>query len=186
MKVISVNVGLPREVTWRGKTVKTGIFKEPVNGHVILRRLNLEGDAQADLSVHGGPKKAVYVYPAEHYEFWRGELADVDLTWGIFGENLTTEGLLEGDVRTGDRLRIGSTEVEVTQPRLPCFKLGIRFGRRDMPKLFLAGGRPGFYCAVLKEGEVAPGDEVELLARDENQPTVLELFRAELKGEESS
>lgn len=186
MKVISVNVGLPRQVTWRGKTVTTGIFKEPVPGRVAVRRLNLEGDGQADLSVHGGEAKAVYVYPSEHYEFWRGELAEEELAWGIFGENLTTEGLVEGDVRLGDRFRTGSSELEVTQPRLPCYKLGIRFGRPDMPKKFLAGGRPGFYCAVLKEGEVGPGDEMELLARDESRPTVLELFRAGLKGEEGS
>ncbi len=137
MKLISVNLGLPREITWNGGQVETGIFKKPVQGHVPVKRLNLTGDKQADLSVHGGPDKAVYAYPAEHYAYWRRELPDRDLTWGTFGENLTTEGLHESSVHIGDRFRIGTVELLVTQPRLPCYKLGIRFERPDMVKRFL-------------------------------------------------
>src|ERR1700722_2885415 len=121
MKVISVNVGLPREITWNGDQVETGIFKEPVQGQVPVKRSNLTGDKQADLSVHGGPDKAVYAYPVEHYAYWRRELPDRDLTWGIFGENLTTDGLQESLVHIGDRFRIGTVELVVTQPRLPCY-----------------------------------------------------------------
>ena len=124
MKIVSVNVGLPREVTWQGKVVTTGIFKEPVDGAVMMRTLNLDGDAQADLTVHGGPSKAVYAYPSEHYGYWRRDLPGVDLPWGMFGENLTSEGLLEEAVYIGDRFRIGGTEVMVTEPRMPCYKLG--------------------------------------------------------------
>ncbi|HSC71578.1 MAG TPA: MOSC domain-containing protein, partial [Candidatus Methylomirabilis sp.] len=129
MRLVSVNVGLPREVAAKGKRVRTGIFKEPVDGRVLLRTLNLEGDRQADLTVHGGPSKAVYAYPSEHYQYWRKELPDMHLPWGMFGENFTTEGLLEGQVHVGDRFRIGSAELMVTEPRLPCYKLGVRFGR---------------------------------------------------------
>src|SRR6266568_969087 len=152
MKILSVNVGMPKEVSWQGKLVTTGIFKEPVNAPVMLRTLNLDGDRQADLTVHGGVTKAVYAYPSEHYDYWRAELPDVDLPWAAFGENLTTEGLFEKDLRIGDRFRIGSAELVVTQPRLPCYKLGIRFGRMDMLKRFLKSGRTGFYFAVTVEG----------------------------------
>jgi MOSC domain-containing protein YiiM len=158
MKLISVNVGLPREVTWKGKTVTTGTFKEPISDRVMLRSLNLDGDGQADLTVHGGLDKAVYVYPFEHYEYWRGELPDTDLPLGIFGENFTTTGLKEEDVNIGDRFGIGTVNLMVTQPRLPCYKLGIRFGRTDMVKRFLASRRTGFYFRVLQEGEVGAGD----------------------------
>ena len=144
MKLISINVGQPREVHWQGKTITTGIFKEPVSGPIILRPLNLEGDRQADLTVHGGADKAVYVYPAEHYDYWRGELPDMQLPWGMFGENFTTEGLLEDQVNIGDRFRIGAAELIVTQPRLPCYKLGLKFGRVDMVKRFLASRRTGW------------------------------------------
>jgi MOSC domain-containing protein YiiM len=177
MKLISINVGLPRTVTWQGKPVTTGIFKEPVSGPVMLRRLNLEGDRQADLSVHGGADKAVYVYLAEHYDYWRVELPDTPLPWGAFGENFTVAGLLEDEVNIGDRFRIGGAEVIVTQPRLPCYKLAVKFGRADMVKRFLASRRTGFYVAVLQEGEVAAGEAIELISRDENKVTVADITR---------
>jgi MOSC domain-containing protein YiiM len=177
MKLISINVGLPREVVWKGKTVTTGIFKEPVQSRVMMRRLNLDGDQQADLSVHGGPSKAVYVYPAEHYDYWRKELPEMTLPWGMFGENFTTEGLIEDYINIGDRFRIGSAEVMVTEPRIPCYKLGIKFGRDDIIKRFLASRRTGFYFAVLKEGEVGAGDTMELISRDENNITVADITR---------
>ena len=187
MKLLSVNVGLPREVEWKGKVVRTSIFKAPVAGRVRVAKLNLEGDQQSDLSVHGGIDKAVYAYPSEHYPFWRQQLPDMDLPWGIFGENLTTTGLLEETVCIGDRLRIGSAEFVVTQPRMPCFKLGIRFNRSDMVKRFLQSGRTGFYFAVLKEGEVAAGDSIELLEKDKhNIPVadVVNLYRGDAANQE--
>src|SRR5690348_6859690 len=165
-KIISINVGLPRIVMSDGKPVSTGIFKEPVAGRVMLRTLNLDGDRQADLSVHGGPSKAVYVYPAEHYDFWKSELPEMNLPWGMFGENFTTTGLLETEINIGDKFRIATAEVMVTQPRMPCYKLGLKFGRPDIIKRFLQSERTGFYLAVLKEGEVGAGDEFEPLARD--------------------
>jgi MOSC domain-containing protein YiiM len=175
MRLLSINVGLPRDVDWRGKTVRTSIFKSPVSGRVRVTRLSVEGDQQSDLAVHGGIEKAVYAYPAEHYAFWREELPGLDLPWGAFGENFTTEGFLEGSVRIGDRLRVGSAELVVTQPRMPCFKLGIRFGRPDMVKRFQRSGRSGFYLAVVQEGEVAAGDSFALIARDEAGVTVAEI-----------
>ena len=177
MKLVCVNVGLPRQVTWHGKNVLTGIFKEPVAGPVMLRALNLDGDQQADLTVHGGISKAVYAYPSEHYEFWRTELPDMNLPFGMFGENFTTEGMLENFVNIGDRFRIGKAEVMVTEPRMPCYKLGIKFGRADIIKRFLASRRTGFYFAVLTEGQVAVGDEIELLASDPNGVTVADITR---------
>ncbi len=177
MKLISTNVGLPREVSWQGKTVSTGIFKSPVEGPIQLRTLNLDGDGQADLSVHGGPNKAVYIYPSEHYEFWRGELADMELTWGNFGENFTTEGLLEDDLYIGDTFRIGSALVRVTEPRMPCYKLGIRFGRADMVKRFLASRRTGFYFAVEKEGTVQAGDTFAYVERPTHGIHVADITR---------
>jgi MOSC domain-containing protein YiiM len=168
MKVVSVNVGLPREVMWHGRTVTTGIYKEPVAGRVALRTLNLDGDRQADLNVHGGKDKAVYSYPIEHYAYWKKELPGRDLPLGMFGENFTTDGLLEDSVHLGDRFSAGSAEVVVTQPRMPCYKLGVRFGSDDMVKRFLASGRSGFYVAVRREGEVGAGDELKLISRDEN------------------
>ena len=175
MKLLSVNVGLPREIEWKGKLVRTSIFKAPVPGRVRVSQLNLEGDQQSDLSVHGGIDKAVYAYPSEHYSFWRKELPGMDLPWGVFGENLTTEGLLEEAVHIGDRFRVGSAEFAVTQPRMPCFKLGIRFDRPDIVKRFLQSGRSGFYFAVLKEGEVTAGDSIELLKGDEHGVTVADI-----------
>jgi MOSC domain-containing protein YiiM len=176
MKMISVNVGLPREVAWQGGRVATGIFKKPVPGPVRVERLNLVGDRQADLSVHGGPNKAVYAYPAEHYAYWRRELRDDELPWGAFGENLTTEGLNENAVFVGDRFRVGTVELIVTQPRVPCYKLGIRFGKPEMVKRFLNSRRTGFYFAVAQEGEVDRGDRIELRARDENSITIADIF----------
>ena len=177
MKLVSVNVGLPREVEWRGRTVTTGIFKSPVEGRARVRTLNLDGDRQADLSVHGGPTKAVYVYPGEHYAYWRQELPGVDLPPGSFGENLTTEGLRETEVRIGDRFRVGSAVVSVTEPRMPCSKLGVKFGRDDMVRRFLASERSGFYFAVVEEGDVAAGDAIEPLERATHEVTVSEIIR---------
>ncbi len=175
MKLVSINVGLPREIEWQGRVVRTSIFKAPVSCRVRVTTLNLEGDEQSDLSVHGGIDKAVYAYPSEHYAFWREELPGVELPWGAFGENFTTEGLLEGAVHIGDHLRVGSAEFKVTQPRMPCFKLAIRFGRPDMVKRFLRSGRTGFYLAVLSEGEVTAGDPIDFLAQDEHRVTVAEV-----------
>ena len=176
MKLLSVNVGLPREIEWKGKMIRTSIFKKPVPGRVRVTKLNVSGDQQSDLAVHGGINKAVYVYPSEHYAFWREELPGADLPWGMFGENLTTEGPLDDQtVFIGDRFQIRSAEFVVTQPRMPCFKLGIRFGRPDIIKRFLHSGRNGFYLAVLQEGEAAAGDSIELVARDQNGITVAEI-----------
>ena len=177
MKLISVSVARPRLVMWKGEPVSTGIFKEPVEGRLMLRTLNLDGDRQADLSVHGGPTKAVYGYPSEHYEFWRSEFPDMQLPFGMFGENFTTEGLMEASLNIGDRFRVGEAEVMVTEPRMPCYKLGIKFGRTDILKRFLASGRTGFYFAVLREGEVGAGDEIELVSRDEHNVTIADITR---------
>jgi MOSC domain-containing protein YiiM len=177
MRVVSVNVGLPRTVRWKGREVTTGIFKNPVEGRIPLRRLNLEGDRQADLSVHGGAAKAVYAYPLEHYGFWREQLGE-KLPFGSFGENLTVERLpLEEEVAVGDRFRIGTAELVVTQPRLPCYKLGLRFGREDMVKRFLASGRTGYYLSVDVEGDVGARDSVETLARHPARIPVAEITR---------
>jgi MOSC domain-containing protein YiiM len=175
MQVLSLNVGLPREVEWRNEPVTTAIHKAPVSGPVRVRRLNFDGDRQADLSVHGGPEKAVYVYPSEHYPFWREELPGVALPWGAFGENLTVEGLNETAVRVGDLLRVGTAEFIVTQPRLPCYKLNIRFQRPDMVKRFLRSGRTGFYLTVIKEGELAAGDGIELVPTERSAVTIPEV-----------
>jgi MOSC domain-containing protein YiiM len=177
MKIISVNVGLPRLVLRNGEPVSTGIFKEPVAGRVMMRTLNLDGDRQADLSVHGGPEKAVYVYPSEHYDFWKRELPDMDLSWGVFGENFTTTGLFETEINIGDKFRVGAAEVMVTQPRMPCYKLGIRFGRAEIIKRFLISERSGFYLSVLKEGEVGAGDEFELLEKNTSAVRVIDVTR---------
>lgn len=175
MKLVSVNVGIPREVLWHGRNVTTAIFKQPVQGRIALRKLNLDGDRQADLTVHGGEYKAVYCYPIEHYDYWKKELRGRDLPVAIFGENFTTEGLLEDATHLGDRFSIGSAQVIVTQPRLPCYKLGVRFQADDMVKRFLASGRSGFYLAVTREGEVAAGDEMKLIAQDPNGVPVSEI-----------
>jgi MOSC domain-containing protein YiiM len=177
MKIESVNVGLPREVMWHGRTVTTGIYKEPVKGRVPLRKLNLDGDRQADLTVHGGEYKAVYCYPIAHYDYWRKELPGRELPMGMLGENFTTEVLLEDSVHLGDLFAVGSAEVVVTQPRLPCYKLGIRFQSDDMVRRFLASGRTGFYLGVTREGEVGAGDEIKLISKDDNAVSVSEITR---------
>lgn len=177
MKLTSTQVGLPREVFWQGRSVTTGIFKEPVTGPVMVRTLGLDGDGQADLSVHGGPDKAVYAYPVEHYVYWRQELPGMTLANGMFGENLTTEGLLEKEVNIGDRFRVGGAELVVTQPRVPCYKLAIKFGRADILKRFLASRRSGFYFAVAREGEVQAGDRIERLSRDGDGLSVEDILR---------
>lgn len=177
MKLISLNIGLPRDVMWHGRNVTTAIFKQPVPGRVALRKLNLDGDRQADLSVHGGEFKAVYCYPRAHYDYWKTELPGRELPLGVFGENFTIDGLLEDSAHIGDRFSIGSAEAVVTQPRLPCYKLGVRFQADDMVKRFLASGRTGFYLAVLREGEVGAGDEITVTARDPNAVPVSEITR---------
>ena len=184
MKVISVNLGLPRTVQWKGKTVSTAIFKTPVSGQITLRLLNLDGDRQADLSVHGGRDKAVYAYPAEYYAYWHREFPDTALPWGMFGENLTTQGLREDDLQVGDRLRIGTAEVVITQPRMPCFKLGLRFGRDDIVKRFLASGHTGFYFRVITEGEVQVGDPIVLIERTAGSVAVSEITRLYARDKE--
>jgi MOSC domain-containing protein YiiM len=177
MKLISVCVGLPREVSWKGKPVTTGIFKQPVAGRVMMRSLNLDGDRQADLTVHGGAEKAIYAYPMEHYAYWQQELPNEALPWGAFGENLTIEGLSETTVNIGDCFRIGTAEVMVTQPRFPCFKLNLKFGRDDMVKRFLNSRLSGIYFSVVQEGEVGKGDPIELVRRDENNITVADIVQ---------
>src|SRR2546423_8032477 len=166
MKLVSVNTGLPRNVTWHGRNVTTGIFKQAVQGRVALRKLNLDGDRQADLTVHGGEHKAVYCYPVAHYDYWKVELPGRELPMGSFGENFTADGFLEDSVHLGHRFSFGSAEVVVTQPRLPCYKLGIRFQSDDMVRRFMGSGRTGFYFAVTREGEVGAGDEIRAIARD--------------------
>lgn len=175
MKLISVNVGLPLQVMNNGAPVSTGIFKKPVAGRVKLRTLNLDGDKQADLSVHGGPSKAVYMYPSEHYPFWKQQFPEMELPWGMFGENFTTAGLLETETNIGDRFRVGTAVVMVTEPRMPCYKLGIRFGRTDIIKRFLTSERTGFYFAVLTEGEVGAGDDMALIERSKQNVKVSEI-----------
>jgi MOSC domain-containing protein YiiM len=175
-RVLSVNTGLPRVVSWRGQEVTTGIYKEPVDGRVALRTLNLDGDRQADLTVHGGTHKAVYCYPVGHYKYWTRELGR-DLEPAMFGENFTVEGLSEDAVQLGDRFSIGSAAVIVTQPRMPCYKLGVRFQSNDIMKRFLASGRTGFYLAVTREGEVGTGDDIIMTARDPHAVRVSDITR---------
>jgi len=177
MKLLSVNVSLPREVAHGSETVSTGIFKEPVVGRVMLRTSNLDGDGQADLENHGGIYRATYAYSIENYDHWRRELGRADLTFGQFGENFTVEGMVEDDIHIGDVFRVGDALVEVTQPRPPCFKLGIKIGMAGFPKLFLASGRVGFYLRVLEEGEVGAGDVFERVEGDPEQVSVREMSR---------
>jgi MOSC domain-containing protein YiiM len=177
MKILSVNVGLPREISHQGRMIRTGIFKAPVAGRVRVNALNIAGDRQADLTVHGGPSKAIYFYPSEHYHFWRRELGEIELAPAAFGENLTSEGLLEKELNIGDRLCVGSVELAVTEPRLPCYKLAAKFNRDDMIKRFLRSRRTGFYCAVLREGELGAGDSISVLSRDPEGVTVADITR---------
>jgi MOSC domain-containing protein YiiM len=176
MKLVSVNTGGPRDVESHGETVRTSIWKSAKEGRLHVATLNIDGDKQSDLSVHGGKYKAVYCYPSEHYAYWREQLPGMDLPWGAFGENLTTAGLLETDVCIGDRIRIGTAEFQVTQPRQPCFKLGIRFGRDDMVKRFVFSGRPGFYVSVVREGEIAGGDAITAVERTAGSMSVADIF----------
>ena len=176
MKLLAVCVGQPKEVKYRDKTVMTGIFKEPVEGRVMLRQTNLDGDRQADLRYHGGGDKAVYAYPFEHYAYWQEKLGRSDFKYGQFGENLTTEGLLEEEVRIGEVLGIGGALLQVTQPRTPCFKLGLKMGQDTFPPLFLESGRSGFYLRVLREGEIGAGDPIEIVERPTDCLTVRELW----------
>lgn len=178
-KVLSVNVGLPRFVEYEDVRVETGIFKEPVEGRVKVGAVNIAGDGQADLEAHGGQRKAVYFYPSEHYEFWHEELPEMELPFGIFGENLTTAGLFESDVRVGDLLRIGTTEFAVTGPRFPCFKFGIRFGRKDIIRRFAKSLRCGFYASIEKTGELGAGDAIEIISSAaSNEQTITEVFHS--------
>jgi MOSC domain-containing protein YiiM len=175
MKVLSVNVGLPRKILFNGQIITTAIFKDPVKGPISLRKLNLDGDKQADLTVHGGLDKAVYSYPSEHYVYWRKQFPHTDLVWGMFGENFTTEGLFEDAVNVGDQFQIGSAKLVATQPRMPCYKLGVRFGRMDVIRRFMASGRPGIYFKVLTEGEVQRDDKIKIIRRDKNNVTVKDI-----------
>ena len=181
MKLISVSVGLPRQVSWKGKPVMTAIFKQPIQNRVMLRSRNLDGDGQADLTVHGDIDKAVYAYPAEHYADWQQELPEVEFPWGAFGENLTIAGLSETAVNIGDRFRIGSAEIQATQPRFPCFKLNLKFERSDMVKRFAKSDRSGIYFSVVQEGEIAAGDTVELVSRDPNNITVADIVQLSVR-----
>lgn len=176
MKVLSVNVSQPRPINIGGREVMTGIFKEPRSGRVAVRRHQLDGDAQADTRVHGGEHKAVYAYPFEHYAYWEQRLGRNGFPPGMFGENLTTSGLLEDVICIGDVLRIGSTELQVTHPRMPCNKLAHKFERPQFIREFLTSGRSGFYLRVIREGDVGGGDEVTLVSRDPNEVTVRQLL----------
>lgn len=184
-RVLSVNVGLPKRVEVQNTTVLTSIFKSPVEGRVVVRRHNIAGDQQSDLTVHGGPYKAVYSYPAEHYPFWKKQLPDINLSCGMFGENLTTEGLIEDAVYIGDQFRVGSSVLQVAQPRMPCFKLGIRFARADMVKRFWLSGRSGIYFSVTTEGDVAAGDSIEKVADGPEAVSVADVVRL-FRGDEKS
>lgn len=184
MRLISVNVGKPREIDKvRGKPVESAIHKISTKGPVTVRKLNLDGDRQADLTVHGGEDKAAYAYPSEHYAYWREKFPEKDMPWGMFGENLTTQGLMEGDIHTGDRLLIGSAEFIVTRPRLPCFKLGIKFGTNAMLRWFLESGRTGFYLGVSKEGKIEAGDAISLVKANLETETIASIVqRAQKKS----
>jgi MOSC domain-containing protein YiiM len=182
MKVISVNVGLPIKVNFGKEIVTTAIFKNPIKHRINLYKLNLEGDKQADLTVHGGIDKAVYSYPSEHYTFWKKEIKDFEYSWGTFGENLTTEGLLEDLVNIGDQFQIGSAKVIATQPRMPCYKLAVRFGRMDIIRRFMASERSGIYFKVAQEGEIGVEDKIELIKSDENKVTIRDIVRLQTNG----
>ena len=182
-RILSVNVGSVQLLgRIRGNPVQSAFIKKPVSGAVKVGRLNLEGDRQADLTVHGGIDKAVYAYPSEHYPFWAQKYPKMDLPWGSFGENLTTEGLLEDEVHVGDRFTAGSAEFEVTQPRFPCYKLGLRFGTQAILKTFLDSERSGYYLKVLREGKVKAGDSIKTVEVNQNSPTITSMVRTVKKG----
>lgn len=178
MLVRSVNVSLPRQVQHKRKNVSTGIFKRPVSGRIAVQALNLDGDQQADLIHHGGEHKAVYGFAAEHYPFWERRLALPPLPFGQFGENLTVEGLDERQLCIGDRLQVGQCLLEITQPRVPCFKLGLAFEREDLPGLFVDNAATGIYFRVIQTGTVAAGDTVHLAEPHPARLSVQRLFRA--------
>ncbi|MGA2714991.1 MAG: MOSC domain-containing protein [Bryobacteraceae bacterium] len=183
-RVLSVNVGTPKQVPSGKASVLTSIFKSPVEGRADIRRHNVAGDRQSDLTVHGGPNKAVYCYPIEHYPYWQEQLPEMDFSPGMFGENLTTEGITEEAVFIGDQFRVGSALLQVTQPRMPCFKLGIRFGRADMVKRFWQSGRSGIYFSVVEEGDVAAGDAIEKAAQGPEEISVADVVRL-YRGDET-
>jgi MOSC domain-containing protein YiiM len=176
-RLLSVNVGTVREVSWRGETVTTGIWKSPVVGRVAVRGVNLAGDDQADRTVHGGADKAVYAYAREDYDFWR-EHEEIDTAPGMFGENLTVEGIDLSAARPGERWAVGTTILEVAQPRLPCFKLGIRMSDAHFPRRFQRVGRMGAYLRIVREGEVGAGDAVEVISRPDHGVTLQGMVRA--------
>ena len=182
MKIISVNVGLPVKVNFGKEIVTTAIFKNPIKYRIKLYKLNLEGDKHADLTVHGGIDKAVYSYPSEHYRFWKKQIKDFEYSWGTFGENLTTEGLLEDLVNIGDQFQIGSAKVIATQPRMPCYKLAVRFGRMDIIRRFMASERSGIYFKVKEEGEIGVEDKIELIKSDENKVAIRDIVRLQTYG----
>jgi MOSC domain-containing protein YiiM len=187
MQILSVNVGQPRQVRTNNGTVLTSIFKSPVEGSVAVREYNLAGDRQADLTVHGGPWKAVYLYPHEHYSYWAGELPGMELPFGVFGENLTTEGVSEESVCIGDQFRIGSAILQVTQPRMPCYKLALRFGRADMVKRFWKSGRSGIYFSIVQEGQLQRGDSIHQVGAGQERVSVadiVKLFKREITDSE--
>jgi MOSC domain-containing protein YiiM len=177
VKVLSVNISGPKPLAYRGETVMTGIFKTPAAGRVRVHRLGLDGDVQVDRRVHGGVDKAVYIYPHEHYAHWEKFLSRKDFAFGQFGENLTTLGLLEDEMRVGEQLRIGSVLLQVTQPREPCFKLMTKMNDFSFAKPFLTSGRTGFYLRVLEEGELGAGDAIERVASDPAAPTIREVVQ---------
>ena len=166
MQIVSVNVGAPRVIQRGDNQILTGIFKSPVQGPVVVRTLNLDGDKQADLKVHGGPYKAVYAYPAEHYPFWGSIYPELELPWGSFGENLTTVGMMESSMYIGDQFRVGTAILQVAQPRMPCFKLAAKFDDDEIIDTFISSGRSGIYFSVVKEGQLQAGDEMKLVHRD--------------------
>lgn len=177
MKLLSVNIGQPKEVVYQGKTLKTGIYKYPVIHAVNIHKIGVTGDVQVDTKHHGGVEKAVYIYPAEHYDFWENELPETDFPLGAFGENLTITGATDSQVNIGDIFKVGEVELQVTMPRIPCYKLNIRFDSNLFLKKFYASQRWGFYCSVLKEGAIQIGDKIELLKKDKDNFTVAEFTR---------
>ncbi|MCX6137839.1 MAG: MOSC domain-containing protein [Ignavibacteriales bacterium] len=182
MTIISTNIGRPRKVVWRGRTITTGIYKEPV-ASIVIRKYYVEGDSVSDLEVHGGERKAVYGYPSEHYEFWRKEYPAMGIGWGMFGENITTEGLFENEVKIGSRYRIGTAQLQVTEPRMPCYKLGIRFGTPDIVARFLKSRKSGFYFAVIEEGMISPGDRIVLEHASDEDETILDVVNRAVRKE---
>ena len=186
MKLVSVNVGLPRKIKFGNDIVTTGIFKNPIHKRVLIKKLNLEGDKQADLTVHGGSDKAVYSYPYEYYDFWKQGFPDVSFNWGMFGENLTTEGLFESQVNVGDIFQIGTSKLVATQPRMPCYKLGIKFGRMDIIKKFLESEKSGIYFKVIKEGEIGVDDNIRLIKKDNNNVTIKNIVELIKKDDKDS